>query len=56
MIPVLWDTGGELSRHEPYAASPDLQQTLKNLVPAPALAPTVSVPAPAAAPPMGAAP
>jgi len=49
MVPVLWDTGGELSRHEPYAASPDLLQTLKNIVPAPAPdpEPTVSVPAPA---------
>ena len=52
MVPVLWDTGGELSRHEPYAASPDLLQTLKNLVPAPAPEPepTVSVPAAVPAP------
>jgi hypothetical protein len=31
MVPVLWDTGGEISRNDPYAATPDLQQTLKNL-------------------------
>ena len=50
MVPVLWDTGSELSRHEPYAASPDLIQTLKNLVRAPASEPepTVSIPGPAA--------
>jgi hypothetical protein len=32
MVPVLWDTGGEVSRHSPYAASPELLQTLRNLV------------------------
>ena len=31
MIPVLWDTGHDVSRHEPYAASPALQQVLRNL-------------------------
>ena len=31
MVPVLWDTGGEISRHHPYAATPDLQQTLRNI-------------------------
>ncbi len=58
MVPVLWDTGGELSRHEPYAASPDLLQTLKNLGPAPAPEPepAVSIPATAAAPTPGGAP
>jgi endoglucanase len=35
MVPVLWDTGGEVSRHHPYAATPDLQQTLRTLVHAP---------------------
>jgi endoglucanase len=36
MVPVLWDTGHEVSRHPPYAATPDLLQTLRNLVrPAP---------------------
>ena len=44
MVPVLWDTGSELSRHEPYAASPDLVQTLKNVGPAPEPEPTVSIP------------
>ena len=47
MVPVLWDTGSELSRHEPYAASPELIQTLKNLVPASGPEPTVSIPEPA---------
>jgi endoglucanase len=32
MVPVLWDTGSEVSRHPPYAATPELAQTLKNLV------------------------
>jgi endoglucanase len=32
MVPVLWDTGTDVSRNHPYAASPDLQQTLRNLV------------------------
>jgi endoglucanase len=51
MVPVLWDTGGDLSRHEPYAASPELLQTLKNIVPAPApeQEPAVSVPPPSPA-------
>jgi endoglucanase len=31
MVPVLWDTGGAVSRHPPYAASPDLQQVLRQL-------------------------
>ena len=31
MIPVLWDTGGEVSRSEPYSASPELLYMLKNL-------------------------
>ena len=37
MVPVLWDTGHDVSRHEPYAASPDLQQTLRNLIRPPVL-------------------
>jgi endoglucanase len=32
MVPALWDTGSEVSRHPPYAASPELLQTLRNLV------------------------
>ena len=32
MVPLLWDTGSEVSRHPPYAATPELAQTLKNLV------------------------
>ena len=35
MVPVLWDTGNDVSRREPYAASPELQQMLKNLAPPP---------------------
>jgi hypothetical protein len=31
MVPVLWDTGGDISRKPPYAASPALQLTLKTL-------------------------
>jgi endoglucanase len=31
MVPVLWDTGNEISRHEPYAATDELMQTLRNL-------------------------
>jgi hypothetical protein len=43
MVPVLWDTGTEVSRRAPYPAGPDLLQALKNLAPA--------MPAPAAAAP-----
>jgi endoglucanase len=35
MVPVLWDTGGDVSRQPPYAASAELQQMLKDLAPAP---------------------
>jgi len=31
MVPVLWDTGHEVSRHAPYAATNELLQTLRNL-------------------------
>jgi endoglucanase len=31
MIPVLWDTGGDVSRHEPYAASGDLVEVLRTI-------------------------
>jgi hypothetical protein len=31
MVPVLWDTGSEVSRHEPYAASKELVQMLQNV-------------------------
>jgi len=33
MIPVLWDTGNDVSRREPYAASPELTQMLSQLRP-----------------------
>lgn len=29
LVPVLWDTGGDISRKPPYAASPALQLTLR---------------------------
>ena len=35
MVPVLWDTGHDSSRHSPYALSPELQAMLKNLAPFP---------------------
>lgn len=35
MVPVLWDTGTEVSRREPYAASSELLQTLRNISVAP---------------------
>lgn len=31
MVPVLWDTGGEVSRKAPYGASPVLEAVLKNV-------------------------
>jgi endoglucanase len=31
MVPVLWDTGADISRKSPYAASPALQLTLETL-------------------------
>ncbi len=31
MVPVLWDTGNEISRRQPNAASPELLQVLKDL-------------------------
>jgi len=31
MVPVLWDTGGDISRTAPYAVSPALQLALKSL-------------------------
>jgi hypothetical protein len=33
MVPVLWDTGHEVSRLPPYAASPELLQLLQHLRP-----------------------
>jgi endoglucanase len=46
MVPVLWDTGADVSRHDPYAASPELLQTLGNLTrPPTAVAPAPAVPA-----------
>jgi len=36
MVPVLWDTGHEVSRREPHAASPELQRLLENLPQQPA--------------------
>lgn len=31
MVPVLWDTGGEVSRHPPHGASPGLREVLGNM-------------------------
>jgi len=36
MIPVLWDTGGEVARFSPYKASDDLRQSLPSLMRPPA--------------------
>jgi endoglucanase len=36
MVPILWDTGHDVSRREPHAPSPELQAMLRNLAPAPA--------------------
>jgi endoglucanase len=33
MVPVLWDTGSDVSRREPHAASPELAQMLSKLQP-----------------------
>jgi len=33
MIPVLWDTGEAISRHDPYAAGADLSQSLRDVAP-----------------------
>jgi endoglucanase len=33
MVPVLWDTGTDLSRRAPYSASDELVQTLRSLAP-----------------------
>jgi endoglucanase len=33
MVPVLWDTGGDLSRRKPYAPSAVLREVLKTLAP-----------------------
>jgi hypothetical protein len=39
MMPVLWDTGGEVSRHPPYGESEALRQMLASLVPLPPRSP-----------------
>jgi endoglucanase len=36
MVPVLWDTGNDLSRHPPYEESPALAEVLRNLSAPPA--------------------
>jgi endoglucanase len=41
MVPVLWDTGNDISRHEPYAADAEVIAMLKSLAAAPA--PAVAV-------------
>lgn len=39
MVPVLWDTGHEISRHPPYAPSPELSQVLADALGQPRPAP-----------------
>lgn len=39
MVPVLWDTGGDVSRNSPYDPSPEFQQVLQHLA-QPPVAPT----------------
>jgi endoglucanase len=36
MVPVLWDTGSDVSRREPYGASPELSHVLQSRVMPPA--------------------
>jgi len=50
MVPVLWDTGHDVSRADPYAPSPELQQMLRNLQPPPPGRPTPAVSGAPAAP------
>jgi endoglucanase len=56
MVPVLWDTGGDVSRQAPYAATPELVQTLRNFTAARTAPAPAAAPAAAAAPPAPAAP
>jgi len=35
MVPVFWDTGNDISRNAPYAASPDLSEAMRNVKPSP---------------------
>jgi len=35
MVPVFWDTGNDISRNAPYAASPDLAEAMRNVKPSP---------------------
>jgi len=44
MVPVLWDTGHEVSRHDPYAATPELQQMLRGLAELPSAASAAKAP------------
>ena len=46
MIPALWDTGDAVTRHDPYKASHDLLQTLRNINPPAAPAGDGASPAP----------
>jgi len=50
MVPVLWDTGGEVSRLPPYAAAPTLQQTLQQLAASDTAAPSTAATPDQAAP------
>jgi len=31
MVPVYWDTGNDISRHEPYAPTDEMSQMLRNI-------------------------
>jgi endoglucanase len=44
MVPVLWDTGHEIARQDPYAATPELQQMLRSLAELPASASAAKAP------------
>ena len=42
MVPVLWDTGGQVSRREPYAPTDELLESLRTMKNPPAPAPPVA--------------
>jgi endoglucanase len=41
MVPVLWETGGDISRLPPYAPSPALRQVLQSVLPDPTRMPEI---------------
>jgi endoglucanase len=42
MVPALWDIGHEVARHEPYAATPELQQMLRGMAELPPATPSAA--------------